>query len=159
MSVEEFSLFCTRLGEMSSVNSHHHVLFKQVPNFISTTSSVPCLKSVDAPPFHICFHSCTMNCCDRDRLFSASVDLLPRKCFPVAREVGQTRQVAFPSRTRTVNGYLNHNFEFEFRAKIHNIITTVNCSICLVRTSHHTKGYGYQLTRDGGGRKETMISP
>ena len=44
MRVEESCLFCKRLGKVTSVDSHLHILFKQLPHFIFITSCVHCLN-------------------------------------------------------------------------------------------------------------------
>ena len=114
-----YSLFCTRLRNQFASSR----LFKHSPNLMFFTSCVRGLNCADAPSTHMCFHSCPMRGCGRDRLFSASVDFSSLSFNPFDGNVVQTLQVRSHAALERSMDTCCAQLVFEFRAKIHSIIT------------------------------------
>ena len=131
--------------------------FEQSPNSNFITSCDPCLNCVDAPSIHLS-HNCPMKCYDRYRLFSARVDVLSRSFFRSVKKGYKPCKCDPKPHSSGQWTFAVRNFEFEVRAKIHNIITTTNYSFCFDHTSHYTK---VTKTIDSRWRrqKRNIISP
>ena len=129
------SLFCTRREEMKSLTSHLHMFVRTVARFSFRHELRSLFGCVDAPSMCWCFCSCPMKCCDRDRLFSASVQWLSRNFFG-SKEKGYTPANAIPSHSSGQRTFAA--LDIEFRTKIHNATTQHN-SFCLDHTLHYTE--------------------